>query len=370
MIPSSVEAELFDCLQVNLAALAVRHHGDTAAHLLGSELVFRPKTGRGILPTVEPSLDEQLAAARRKLGLRVVDSAENPPVRNLLADDGPVFVVTDAYHLPWVPYHHCHHVEHSFLLEPSSAGACISDAYHNDTQWGSARPCQLEYSRPALAALIDDLPRYVVVRFEPERLGPMPLPSVELDRDEVETYIASYCRFSDRKAALQRFSLEVWLLLRARRLYMRYLVERNTTVARAAREQLDRWADVVARVYLSYRRVYRDRPELPGIFPLVQNVLNEDFAAFSPRASVEDDGGIRATVRETVASVLGVDGPLVESGALTDLATFSSLRMVEIVERLESVFSVEFPPGSLLPEKLTHVSDLCELVRATRPWSG
>jgi hypothetical protein len=39
--------------------------------------------------------------------------------------------------------------------------------------------------------------------------------------------------------------------------------------------------------------------------------------------------------------------------------------MVEIVERLEHEFSVEFAPGDLVPERLHRIDDLCGLVQRT-----
>ena len=49
---------------------------------------------------------------------------------------------------------------------------------------------------------------------------------------------------------------------------------------------------------------------------------------------------------------------------LGDIPGFSSFRMMEIVERLESDLGVEFAAEDLVPEKLTHVDGLCRAVVA------
>jgi acyl carrier protein len=75
---------------------------------------------------------------------------------------------------------------------------------------------------------------------------------------------------------------------------------------------------------------------------------------------------VRGTVIETAASVLAVDGAaLTSAGKLSDLPTFNSFRMVEIVERLESRFGLEIDPADLTPDNLLRVDALAALVERT-----
>ncbi|QKG18509.1 acyl carrier protein [Actinomadura verrucosospora] len=67
-------------------------------------------------------------------------------------------------------------------------------------------------------------------------------------------------------------------------------------------------------------------------------------------------------VIDTAAEVLAVDRPsLVAADPLTELPTFSSFRVVDIVERLEERLGVEIDPADLRPENLHHLDALCEL---------
>lgn len=134
-----LDHRLFDCVQVNLAELADRLHGDGTHLALGRVLRFWPRPGADGLPTVEPRVDAHVTESATLLGMRVtrrerVDGADG------LAPGPGCYVVADAYHLPWVPYFHEQHLEHSFLVEPADDGVTVVDGYHNDTQWGAARP--------------------------------------------------------------------------------------------------------------------------------------------------------------------------------------------------------------------------------------
>ncbi len=128
--------ELFDCLQANIAVLADRWHG-TGTHLrLGSTLRFRPVTGADGLPSVERTAEECLADSRRGLGIAVRALHRTPAADRLCPAEG-CYVVSDAYHLPWVPYFEQRHMDHSFLAEASDVdGVQVVDGYHNETPMG------------------------------------------------------------------------------------------------------------------------------------------------------------------------------------------------------------------------------------------
>ncbi|MFJ9819116.1 acyl carrier protein [Streptomyces sp. NPDC101151] len=373
----TVRAELLDCLQVNLALVADRHHG-TGTHLrLGARLRFAPRPGEQALPTTEPTLADHLTDAEDLLGLVVTDHRQGVRGAELAAVTGPVYVVADAYHLPWVPYHGTKHVEHSFLVEPvgepGSDALAVEDAYHNDTQWGRARPVRLTYGRAELAAFVDAVPGGVeVLRLDAKPLGPAPEPVAEPDPARAEDYLRRYLEHPERAVALERFTLETWLLARARRLHAEYAHGGTAGLPQPVAEHLARWDGVVEHAYLAYRRVARGRAEPPELLTRAGELLHADaevFGGAAPRATAgpaaAPSGGPPpyAAVRTVVASVLGVAEASLPDGELTVLPAFTSLRMVEIVERLETEFAVEFPPADLVPEKLHRIDDLADLVR-------
>lgn len=154
-----VGAEQLDCMQVNLALLAERHHGVQRSLALGAVLRFEPREGDGGLPTIEPLQQDYLNAAERWLGLRVVECRDVGSASELLAlcdKHGCLYVVADAFHLHWVPYFGHKHMEHSFLLEVRDEDVLISDGYHNDTQWGPARPGTWSLSAEQLAEALPE----------------------------------------------------------------------------------------------------------------------------------------------------------------------------------------------------------------------
>ena len=64
--------EMYDCIEVNLAAFAERAHGAGAGLALGAVLAFQPRhRGAGKVPTVEQEPDHEIAAAAPALGLRI-----------------------------------------------------------------------------------------------------------------------------------------------------------------------------------------------------------------------------------------------------------------------------------------------------------
>ncbi|MEU7576087.1 acyl carrier protein [Streptomyces sp. NPDC041068] len=365
-------AGLFDCLQANLGVLADRLHG-VGTHLrLGAVLRLRPRPGPDGLPTVEPPVEEVLADAADLLGLAVAEEwprADGAWARPL---DGPVWVVADAYHLPWVPYHRQRHIEHSFLVEPGGDGPAVTDAYLNDTPWGAARPQRLAFGRDELAAVLDaDSGPARAFRFSPVDLGPLPEEAEPLDDTLVDDYLHSYAEHPDRKAALDRFTMETWLLARSRRLRATYLGEHaGQRVPQPVEEHLGRWDGLVEHTYLASRRVARGRAEPPGLLTRAAEALRGDAVLLSAKGW-ESDGSpgapeeITAAVEGTVRQVLRVQEPLDADADLRALPAFNSLRMLEIVDRLEETFAIEFGPGELVPEKLHRVRDLSRLVRRT-----
>lgn len=343
----TVRSELLDCMQANLAVLADHHHGPGTHLNLGAELRFSWR--EHTLPTVEPDLDRHLADAQRLLGLRLhADNAvTDVPLAELVPPGALGYVVADAFELPWVPYFGQRHMEHSFLL---GADGTVVDAYANDTPWGPATPGSWHHPGLRLGGTAR------VLHFEPVPV-PDPVPSVE-DVDPAP-YLAAYEAHADRAAALDRLTLETWLMARSRALHAAFRQHVAAVEPAATEEHLKGWSAVVEQTYLASRRVARGRPEPGGVLDRLRNLLSADRAIFAT-------GGEqwRRAVAGVVAAVLEVDElRLLDGVPFTSLPRFSSFRLVEIVERLESDLGADIDAADLVPENLHRLDDLCRVLR-------
>lgn len=381
--PGTVDWQLFDCVQVNLAVLADRWHG-AGTHLnLGAALRFRPAPGPDGLPTVERSAEQQLGDAARSLGLAVLDRRTTQAGQAVEPAEGR-YMVADAYHLPWVPYFRQRHMEHSFLLEPApDGGAVVVDGYHNETPWGGARPVSRPLSRAELAAAVPG--PALAVTLAPDN-GPLAPARPELgpaDEESADRYVTAYAEHPDRLVALDRLTLETWLLARSRKLHARFLQARDVLaddVAAAAHVQA--WESLAESVYLGYRRVERGRPEARELYTRLRDQLRRDREVFgsapvrAPEQSPASRAAVPAPLRGHVAAAAGAvlkadPAALLDGRPLADVPGFTSFRVVEIVERLERELSLEFAADDLVPENLHHVDGICRIVlRALPPGSA
>lgn len=275
-IPESVRTELLDCIQVNLAVLADRWHGPGTHLALGAALRFRPGTCRDGLPSVEPPPGEQLEEACPRLGLVVTAAADDLTGPDLagFADAGPVYAVGDAYDMPWLPYAGRQHMPHSFLVGHGDRGAVVTDAYRNETRWGAAAPGQWRMGWQELPAV-----RYArVVR--PAADGPPALgPTWELD--DPTAYLAAFEHCPDQPRAVERLTVETWLLTRSRRLHAAFRSHRERTAEdRLVREHLTRWDDLAAHAFITLRRLRRGPVDLHGLLSRLAAALAADHDVF------------------------------------------------------------------------------------------
>lgn len=428
----SAHAPLLDCIQVNLAALADQCHGPGTCLRLGATLRFRcwPAAGRG-LPTVEPPLDEQLAAAGPLLGLAVTERRDGVAAGELLAalGSGTCYVVADAWHLPWTPYHRRRRMRHSFLVSrPPGTQPRITDFYHNDTSWGRSRPGQWPLTDAELAAALPD-GAVTAIWFTPVPLDPV---RPVTDVTGIDGYLREYRQASGTLATLDQMCLETWLLDRSRRLHAAFLAERAAfpaecdafPVERAAaadecaapgeatagariEAHLAAWRQLTEQAYLMFRRAERGRPEPAGLIDRLADLLRADTAVFGaatarpatvpaavPAARVTParpaagaarppvlaakpaaaaaapppDAGLPDPLwplfAEAVGRILRVSPAAVAgAGSLADLPSWNSLRLVETIEKLESLFCFQFGPDDLVPERLSDPAYLFALVR-------
>ncbi|MFF2809821.1 acyl carrier protein [Streptomyces sp. NPDC058000] len=370
-----VHTGLLDCIQANLAVLADHHHGPGTHLRLGAPLGLRswerPADG---LPTVDPPLTEHLTTLPALVGLRVVDHTRLTRAELLAgraADDGPRYVVADAYHLPWLPYHGRAHMPHSFLLAAGPDGWHVTDAYRNETEWGPATPGHWVLPEADLGGLTTA----DVVELAPADLPPLSAqpPVAALDPAATDAYLAPYDACPDRARVLAQLTVETWLLARTRKLHATY---RALFAGRAdgpepgpEADHLRAWDKVVEQTYLAHRRVSRGRAEPPGVVDRLRGVLAADRTVFGTVPApagppAPDDGELRRRVAAVAADVLGVPASDLLGGAPFDsFPAFSSFRLVEIIERLESALDRELDADELIPENLRRVDDLCRIAR-------
>jgi acyl carrier protein len=362
--PESVHASLMDCIQTNLAVLADHHYGADAHLNLGAQLSFHWRHRPGELPTVEPSLAKQVAAAEDLLGLVARDRATvaGPELFEWAGGRDLVYVVADAYELPWVPYYGHQHMGHSFLLAPDCT---IIDAYANETPWGTATPGTWKLSPEQLC-----LPKAEVFHFEPALIG-LPRLTPSIDDVSVEGYIAAYERNQNRSQAVEQLTLETWLLTRARKLHAEFQQLRGRSPQELA-THLRGWDSLSEQTYLAYRRVMRGRDEPPWLVRRLAEMLAADRAVFAQPSARDVHSGpltgeaLRRAVAAIASGVLGVtEARLLNGLEFTSLPRFSSFRLVEIIERLEDELGVELDPADLVPENLHRVDDLCRIAKQT-----
>ncbi|MFF5425399.1 MULTISPECIES: acyl carrier protein [unclassified Streptomyces] len=376
--PADLRAELMDCLQVNLAWWARAEYG-VSPLVLGARLDFAPRDlGPGRLPTVEADTDTHVDRTAAALGLSVTDRHTLPPRTGIPpAGPGPVYVIADAYHLPWVPYHGHAHMEHSFLLGRDASGhAEVRDGYHNDTPYGPARPGTWTLTRQELAEALPEGARvHRITRAGLPQAAPRAVPA---DAAAVESYIRAYREHPDRAEALAGLTLETWLLARARRLHAAHRAAAGGPAA-AVEEHLTAWGKLAEQTFLAHRRVQRGRPEPTGPLERLAELLHADARVFTAPAPARettpaaagagtagtgppDTDPLRTAVAEEAAAVLRVPAAELLAGrALTDVPGFSSFRMVDIVERIEERLDIEFDAADLVPENLHDLGGLCRI---------
>ncbi|WP_433544351.1 hypothetical protein ACQPZG_04000 (plasmid) [Streptomyces sp. CA-294286] len=386
--PEDLHAELMDCLQVNLAWLARAEYG-VSPLVLGARLEFAPRDrGPGRLPTVEPDTGTHVEGTAAALGLSLTDRHTLPPGTGIPpAGPGTVYVIADAYHLPWVPYYGHAHMDHSFLLARDVTGrTVVRDGYHNDTPYGPARPGAWTLTEEELAEALPDGAR--VHRTARAGVPQLTTEFAPATAAAVESYVRAYREHPDREEALARLTLETWLLVRARRLHAAHLAAAGSPAA-VVEEHLTDWGKLAEQTFLAHRRVQRGRPEPTGPLERLAELLYADsrvFTASSPvrettratagagaaaTGSPDDADALRTAVAEEAAAVLRVPAAELLAGrALTGTPHFSSFRMVDIVERIEERLHIEFDAADLVPENLHDLSGLCRITaRAHRETS-
>jgi hypothetical protein len=283
---TSIDPDVLDCLQVNLAVLADSQHGPGTFLWLGAQLAFEPQMQDNGLSTIEPSADQHLANCGELIGIRLhgwqkgADYAESPE------SDAVVYCVSDAYDLPWLPYRGEEHMEHGFLLHfAENDEILVIDGYCNDTAHGAAEPVCFRLARSDVDGILTgaacrtafieprELPSRqprAVLRANAEHLNRPSAPAT------VEHYVDSYRAHPDQTAALDRLALETWLLARQRKLHAQWVAgSLGARMARQVDEHAANCADVAAKTYFALRRARRGRP-VPAVYDGLRDLLTAE----------------------------------------------------------------------------------------------
>jgi len=290
-----IDSTVLDCVYVNLAVLADTHHGAGTYLRLGSAPRFSWVARPDGLPTVEPTLGQRLERVPDALGLSVSARWSNVAAASLLAiarDCRPdaLLVVGDAAALAWTPYYGQQSVEHSFLLSSPAPSDefWLVDAYHNDTQWGPARPAATRLDGRALRQALGSA-AFDVLRLEPAALPPISARSaLAATREHFEApdmepatrgYVQAY-RDSPQPRALAQLTLETWLLARERQSHARWLAGAGPRVPPAVRRSAElhasSWSGLAEHVYIGLHRARRGRPAPPDLYDRLADLLRRD----------------------------------------------------------------------------------------------
>ncbi|MGN9910033.1 hypothetical protein ACTMTJ_21020 [Phytohabitans sp. LJ34] len=275
---AGLDADRLDCYDDNLQALA-RHAGaaDTFTPF-ARDWAFR-LTADGEPPEFAREPVER--RLRDDTGL-VVTWHETEPGRHpadtcadLVAHGRPVFAVGDAYLMHWLPYAGNVHMAHSFVVTGVEGGhpgrIWVSDAYHNDTAWGPARPTTATIDTDALAGILGERPRLATV--EPDAV-PTPPDHLAVIRTNAAGIadggaLRRYAERSRREPHAAQIALTCWLGLRSRTRYGQWLdrvaaarhdARLADSAARFQAEVTARWRRASELAYLAEQRARRGRP--------------------------------------------------------------------------------------------------------------
>jgi hypothetical protein len=373
---SQVHAQALDCFQANLALAADWRHGPGTYLRFGARVAFRPDFSRSP-PTSAPDLCASLADAEERVGLRVVmrrDGLDGPAVRSLAAEHGSIYVVADAYYLPWVvPHAGIRHMDHSFLLELRNDEYRVIDAYYIDTPEGCIRPGSYQLDVAAIDTILGG-PKATAVVLDSAvlpNLADVDTGITAPDRHAVHRYVNAYREHQDRDTALMQLTQETWALARSRRLHALWCGDIRSRRCPDLVTHADRWETVAGQVYLAWRRVQRGRSEptawpedLEAVLDAESDLGGTDEAGASDGVNGELDlagspSSVRKVVTDVTARALGVEScSLVAVSSLSQLPSFSSFLIIAIVEEIEGRLGVEVPANLLVPDNLDQLDRL------------
>ncbi|BCJ67438.1 acyl carrier protein [Polymorphospora rubra] len=398
-----LRADLLDCLQVNLAAVADRAAGPGAHLALGAPLRFVTTAGPLGLPVLTASVERRLDEAAGLLGLRVDrrwTGVSGADLRELARDHGPLYVVGDAFTMPWLPYAGHEHMEHSFLLADAGPQCVVADGYHNSTRWGDARPgvwrlpaADLDAAVPAATAMT----LTVAAAPEVDRAAVLRENAADLAAAQtaVDDYLDRIRARAGEPAVAAQIVLDVWLLGRSRALHAAWLAATATHPPDAAATDppgdrtgelaahADSWLALAGQSYVAMRRAARGGAFPAAVLDRYAELLHTDVVlagrlvagAAAPPPSADgvvgpaavDPARIRAVLAAEFGAVLGLEPEAVAGRPLRELPRYNSFRLVDVIERAEERLGVQLDPDDLTVTALRDLDSLCGVFGRARP---
>jgi len=375
-VAKGLRAHALDCLQTSFGLIADRAHGAGAHLAMGARCGLETRAGNRF-DGLRPTLDDRLAEAGELLGLRAVarwSSLDGPELRRSVAETTSLYVVGDAFHLPWGPYAGHESMAHSFVLLAQRAGRyTVIDAYHNDTAWGPARPGTWQLSAEELDAAVAAGADALALE-----AGPRPtleVPTVLADNAErlrnatpaIRRYLAAARSQLPGLEGIERLVLDIWLLSRERTLHVEWLADVGQPHAAAA-EQARQWQRLATQSYIALRRARRGEPAEPGVLDRVTELFSRDVELAGQRADVARAHPVHEAVLDALRGSLNVDDETVRTSAtLRDLPGFTSFRLVDVIERVERRLGIELAPGAIVAANLSDLAGLCRLFQDACP---
>jgi hypothetical protein len=373
-----LNAPALDCIQTGLAALADLHHGSGTHLALGARLGFTAATVPGRPPTVEAPVHQRLAEAGELAGLRVTErrsGLDGAGLRAFAAAAGPLYVVADAFDMAWTPYCGQRHMEHSFVLLPGDGWYKVVDPYHNETEWGVARPGVWRLSATDLDAATGDAASAMVVVadqrpvLDASGLLAANARALSAARPDVTAYLELVRAGVDRLDGVDALVLDIWLIGRSRLLHAAWLgtvTGLPAPLLAAAQEHAQDWLRLAGQSYVGMRRVQRGAELPPSVVQRLDELLGADMtlaARLADAVDAVDAVDVEAAVVEAVRAVLRLHdaGAVDPSRPFRTLPNFNSFRLVEVIERLESRLGVELDADDLTLDALHDVDSLARL---------
>jgi acyl carrier protein len=341
----SLRAEALDCIQANLAVLADQHGGAGAHLALGAPLRF----------PLDSSPEARLAEASELAGIRVAQrwsGVDGARLRQLSEDQGLLYVVADAYQLPWLPYAGKQHMEHSFLLTPA-ASPTVVDAYHNETQWGEIRPGVWRLEELTLTNATAYVLGVQPVKLDVSNVVVTNAAEMTAALPAIESYLAGF--------ELAQLVLDVWLLARSRQLHAAWLASVGLPADEAERQAQD-WLAFAGQTYLAMRRAERGGPVAPVDVEL-RRLLHGDVGLARRLA----DELVRDAVTEALSTVLRVpDTEVQDQRPLRELPNYNSFRLLDVIDRVEQRLGLQLDPAALTADNLRDPASLRRLFTVGR----
>jgi hypothetical protein len=297
-----VDVDALDCIAVNVAVLLEWMGVRDIRTPFAAEwhFSFVPEGSEAQLLLGRSSLQDLVARYTRYTikEHRLSDDGGLSTALARLADEGPILLFGDAYHMPWLPYANKQHMEHSVILTSvDGRNASIVDAYSIRTEWGDARPTAT--SVPA-ACLVESISSLKSTRHRTawsiqkgaenagqsiDRVLYANVESIlqELDATHAMRTFATY--YADRVKqpdVLQQFALDCWLVTRARQIHARWLADlaqsSSGTISAAVAEAFENtvvrpWKTASEFSYVAFRRAQGGRSTPDTSFKLIMNQI-------------------------------------------------------------------------------------------------